>query len=146
MGSLVVIVFHVLRDRSPEVSLAEDHHAIQALGLDREHESLREGVQIRASRRQPDRGDTGTLQQLAEASCEQGISVVDEEPLGSQEPIEVIDQVPRDLLHPQPVRDRSDPRDLDLSRRQIDHEALPTQAGTLNDAFGGVYCNGADRA
>ena len=47
MGSLVVIVLHVLRDRSPEVLLTEDYQSTQALGFDREHESLGEGVQIR---------------------------------------------------------------------------------------------------
>jgi hypothetical protein len=93
-------VFNVLRDRSPEMPLAEDHQSIQTLGFDREHESLCEGVQIRASRRQPDRGDAGTVQQLAEPSCEQGISVVDEKPLPSEEAAEVVDQVSRHLLHP----------------------------------------------
>ena len=88
-------MFYVLLDDAPEVLLAKDHHAIQALGLDREHESLRDGVQIRAARRQPDRSDACTLQQLAELSCEQGILVVYEEPLLSQETTEVVDQVPR---------------------------------------------------
>ncbi len=62
MGPLAVVVLHVLRDRSPQMPLAEDHQAIQALGLDREHESLRVGVQIRTSRRQPHRGDANTLE------------------------------------------------------------------------------------
>jgi hypothetical protein len=57
-----------------------------------------------------------------EPSCEQGISVVDEEPILWREATEVVDQVPRHLLHPPPVGDRRDPRDLDLSRRQIDYE------------------------
>jgi len=47
MGSLEVIVLHVLRDRSPEVSLAEDHHPTQTFRFDREDESLSERVQIR---------------------------------------------------------------------------------------------------
>jgi len=47
MRSLMVIVFHVFRDRSPEVALAEDHQSTQALGFDREHETFRVRVQIR---------------------------------------------------------------------------------------------------
>ncbi len=103
MGSLVVVVLHVLRDRSPEVAFAEDHQSTQTLGFDREHESLGEGVQIWTSRRQPDRDDAGTLQQLAESSCEQGISVVDEVRLSSKEPSHLVHEIPRDLFHPRTV-------------------------------------------
>ncbi len=37
-------MLHKLRDRSTKMLLAEEHHAVQALGFDREHESLCEGV------------------------------------------------------------------------------------------------------
>ena len=111
MRPLVVIVFHVLRDRSPEVAFAEDYQSTQALGFGREHESLGEGVQIRASRWQPDRDDAGTLQQLAESSCEQGISVMDEVRLSSKEPSHLVHEVPRDLFNPKAFGYRTDPGD-----------------------------------
>ncbi len=51
MGSFQMIVLDVLVDRSSEMTLAEDDHAVQTLGLNRQHESFRIRVQIRASSR-----------------------------------------------------------------------------------------------
>jgi len=47
MCPLGVVVLDVLLDRSTKMPFADWHDAIQALGFDREHESLGEGVQIR---------------------------------------------------------------------------------------------------
>ncbi len=51
MSPLEVVVLEKLLDRSSEMTLAEDDHAVQALGFDRQHESFRIRVQIRASSR-----------------------------------------------------------------------------------------------
>ena len=41
MSSLEVVVLEELLDRSSEMPLAEDDHAVQAFGLDRQHKSFR---------------------------------------------------------------------------------------------------------
>ena len=50
MGSLAVVVLNVLCDRSPEVSLAEDHHPNQTFRFDRQDKSLRVSVLFRIYR------------------------------------------------------------------------------------------------
>ena len=77
--------------------LTEDHQSIEAFRLDPENESLRVGIQIRAPRRESHRLDAGLLEQLPEVLRIQRIPVVDQEPLVTQEPAEVVDQVPRQL-------------------------------------------------
>jgi hypothetical protein len=49
MVPLVVVVRHKLRDRSPQVALAQRHQSIEALTLDRQDEPLGERVEVRAS-------------------------------------------------------------------------------------------------
>ena len=44
--SLSVIVRDIHRDRAPKRTLAEEYHPSQALGLDRQHESLGEGSRL----------------------------------------------------------------------------------------------------
>ncbi len=51
MSPLEVVVLEKLLDRSSEMTLAEDDQAIQTLGFDRQHESFRVRIQIRASSR-----------------------------------------------------------------------------------------------
>ena len=48
-----VVVPHVLADQMPQVPLPYGDHTVEALASYREHPSFREGVQIRASCRQP---------------------------------------------------------------------------------------------
>ncbi len=44
------------------------------------------------------------------------IAIVNQEALPTQESADLIDQVPRHLMHPQPVGDWRDPRDLHSPR------------------------------
>ena len=47
MVSLLVIVLRVLKDRAPQMGLAQRNQAVQAFRLNRKHKSLRESVQVR---------------------------------------------------------------------------------------------------
>ncbi len=58
-------VLDILFDQMAEMTLAQDDHAVEALGLDREHEPLRVRVEIGASGRESGL-DSGDLEQLAE--------------------------------------------------------------------------------
>jgi hypothetical protein len=49
-----VIVPQILRNGSPQMRLAQGQDPVEALSPDRQHESFREGVRVRAARRQPD--------------------------------------------------------------------------------------------
>lgn len=50
MIALAVIVLDELRDCEAEVALTERNDLVEALGLERKHKPLRDGVQIGASR------------------------------------------------------------------------------------------------
>jgi hypothetical protein len=74
-----VEVSNILREQMPQVTLTEDDNAIQALGLDGEHEAFGVGVQTRTARRQPNGQYTSHLEQIADLLCVQRIAIVDQE-------------------------------------------------------------------
>ena len=47
MVPLLVIVLRVLKDRAPQMGLAQRNQTVQAFSLSRKHKSLRESVQVR---------------------------------------------------------------------------------------------------
>src|SRR5260370_10807403 len=77
MVALKVIVLDECSDGAPQVPLAEQYELVQALALDRQHEPLGVGVQVRAVRRQPDALDTCGAEHVAKLVGEERIAVVD---------------------------------------------------------------------
>ena len=63
--SLAMVVFYVLVDETTQMPLAERGHACETLLFDRPDEPLGIGVEIGTLRRQPNRLNTGALQDLA---------------------------------------------------------------------------------
>lgn len=62
MVALGVVVSQILADGVPQGTFAEEDHPVQALFLDRAHEPLQMGVQVRRARREQCRLDAGLLQ------------------------------------------------------------------------------------
>ena len=97
--AFAVIVLDEFGDEQTKMTLTKWHDMVQALGLDREHEALRVGVQIRTLHRQLDGRHVGA-ERFAEPGTEERLTILDELPLAAQKPIDDISQVARYLLHP----------------------------------------------
>ena len=70
---------------------------------------------VRAPRRQPDRLDATCTENVNELTSEQGSALVEHVTAVSKEPVEAIDKIPSDLLHPSTVRLAHDATDLDTA-------------------------------
>ena len=70
--SLAMVVFYVLVDETTQMPLAERDHACETLLCDRPDEPLGIGVEIGTLRRQPNRLNTGALQDLAKRPAYRG--------------------------------------------------------------------------
>jgi hypothetical protein len=101
--ALEMIVRDKLRDREAEVALTERNELVEAFALDREHESLRKGVQIWAAGRELEALDAGGAEDRAERLGEQRVAVMDQVALVSQESVDAVGQVASDLLDPRIV-------------------------------------------
>ena len=112
MVALVVVVLDVLADEEAEVALAEGDDAPETLLFNRPDKPLGIRVEIGTLRRQPNRVDTTTRQDLAVGLRVEGISVVNEVARGPQKAIDRVGQIASQLLHPRAVRLRVDPSDV----------------------------------
>ena len=86
--SLAMVVLDVLVNYLPQVAFTQQNDSVETFLLDGAHEPFRVGVQIRASRRQLDRLDTAALEDLAESTAEERISVVNQVPRSSEKAID----------------------------------------------------------
>ena len=102
--------------------LAERDDTSETLLLDRADEPFGVGVEIGTLRREPNRLDTGALQDLAKDPRVEGIAVVNQIAGGSQTAIDRVCQIPDQLLHPRAARLRVDPGDGHVAGLQVDHE------------------------
>ena len=78
MIALDMVVLDELGDGVPQVPLTKRHQLAEALGLDGQHELLREGVQVRAVRRELEALDASLTKDRAEGVGEERVAVVDE--------------------------------------------------------------------
>ncbi len=75
MGSFLVVVGHVLADCTAELSLAHWDQVVQALGLDREDESLSVRVQVRTACREPEAVDATVVEHGSESGGVERVAV-----------------------------------------------------------------------
>ena len=122
VGSLAMVVFSVLVDETTQMPLAERDHACETLLFDRPDEPLGIGVEIGTLRRQPNRLNTGALQDLAKDPRIEGIAVVNQMARPAQTAIDRVGQIAGLLLHPRAARLRVDPGDGHAAGSQLDHE------------------------
>ena len=102
--SLAMVVFYVLVDETTQMPLAERDHACETLLFDRPDEPLGIGVEIGTLRRQPNRLNTGALQDLAKDPRIEGIAVVNQMARPAQTAIDRVGQIAGLLLHPRAAR------------------------------------------
>ncbi len=77
--SLEVIVSHVLADRAAKRSFPKEDQSVEALGLDRQDESLCEGVEIRRFSREFEASNSGVSENGPEFVCELRIPIMKQE-------------------------------------------------------------------
>ena len=80
MVAFAAIMLDMVSDGAAQVILAERHDAIETLRLDRQHESLRVGIQVRRPCRKGHHGYAAVLQHSAELGCVQRVPVEDRIP------------------------------------------------------------------
>ena len=93
----LVIVPQAGGDGPAQRRFAEEHQAVQALGLDRQHEPPPVGVAIRCLLRGPDHLDTSDRQDAPELSRELGVAVADHKSVSAEESVHRIGSCPGDL-------------------------------------------------
>src|SRR5512140_1070979 len=98
--SLPVKVSKELDSGLPQRRLPEEDHAIQALLLQAPHESLQMRVEVRRTRRKPDRFHAGISEYGAERRAELGVAIHEKVRLVLEEPVTGVGQIPCGLFHP----------------------------------------------
>ncbi len=76
--ALPVVVLQVLSERLTQRGLAEEDHAIETFGLDREHEPLCKGVAVRSPGWRTNDSDSSVLEELPELGRELCVSITDQ--------------------------------------------------------------------
>ena len=129
--SLTMVMLDVLVNDEAQMPLAERDDAMETLLFDRPDEPLGIGVEIRALRRQPDRLNIATRQDLAKDPRVERIAVMNQLARGPQEAIDWIGQIAGHLFHPLAVGLRVDPGDVHTAGLQFDHEEdeIPPKTG-----------------
>ena len=137
--SLAMVVFYVLVDETTQMPLAERDHACETLLFDRPDEPLGIGVEIGTLRRQPNRLNTGALQDLAKDPRIEGIAVVNQMARPAQTAIDRVGQIAGLLLHPRAARLRVDPGDGHAAGSQLDHEEDEVPPATVTIGEGSAF-------
>jgi hypothetical protein len=122
MVSFEVVVLDILADDSPKVVLAKRHDPPEALGFDRTHEALGEGVEIGTSDWKPHGADVSSFEDCAKRLGEEWIAIHDEVARVAQEAIDIVSKIASNLLHPSVVRVVGDASDVHAPGFQVNHE------------------------
>jgi len=78
--------------------IGEGHDVTQTLGFRGQHESFRVRVRVRGPRGKPHRLHAAVAQHAPECGGLQGISVEDQDPCVSEDAVDDVGQVPRNLF------------------------------------------------
>jgi hypothetical protein len=117
-----VIMVDKFSDGRPEMPFAEEHHAIQALGLGGLDKPFGERVQIGTPRGQDQWRDAAVPQEAPKGRRVERISVQDDVLHAAEEAIAAVGEISSDLRHPDLVRFTCNSSDLHCSRLKLDHE------------------------
>ena len=112
----------VLADEPTQVSLAERDHAREQLASDAANEAFRESVQVRRKGRQLDRLNSRVTQDIACLLREDRVIVQDEVSLVTEESVEVVAQLSKDVGAPNAMALLNDSTERDDSSLEVDHE------------------------
>jgi hypothetical protein len=94
MVPLRMVVVHILADDGPKVTFAKRHYSTEALGLDRTHEPLCIGIQIRTSCWQSHGADGSSFEDCAKCLREEWIAIHDEVSDVAQEAVDIVSKRP----------------------------------------------------
>ncbi len=122
VAALAVIMGHVRADSSPERTLGEEDHPLEALALNRKHESLGVRVQIRGSDWQAHDVRSGAGENVTKLLRVLPVAIQDQVALLEEESVESIGQIVSHLEHEVAVRIRCDAGDVDASSRELQEE------------------------
>src|SRR5262249_42748591 len=117
MVAFTVVVHNEFGRCATNRAFAKEDQPVQARLLDRAHESLCIGVQIRTSRWESYRLHAHIGKHAQELYREQRISIVDQVAFALEDSVHRISKVAPDLVHPEPIRNRCNASDLHLPRR-----------------------------
>ncbi len=98
--ALEIVVHDIFGDEESEMPLAKRNHAAQTLASNGSDEALREGVEVRAPRRQADAAHAGSTEQQREIEAKHRVAVVDQEAGVFQKPVHRIQQAARGCSQP----------------------------------------------
>ena len=118
----MLVMLGVFRDNMAQVPLAEDDHAIEALGFDRADEAFGVGVEVGTPWWQPNGLDTARSEHRIERCREEWITIVDQVAVLEQEAIEAVHERPSDSDHPVAIWILGDPCDGHSAGGQVDDE------------------------
>ncbi len=119
--SLEMIVSHVLTDSPPERPFSKEDQSVEAFCLDRQNESLGEGVQVRRLGREFETSHAGVSESGSEFVCELGVSVVKQDAFAFEEAL-VSREFTSDLFHESTVGVGRDARDFHSSIGDLHEE------------------------
>src|SRR5262249_15716787 len=123
MVPLKVIMRHEPSDPISQQILTKKDHLIQTAFFESSHETFCICIQIRRSRRQVNRVDSGTGKDTEKFVRIKRIPIIDEITFACEETIDGIGHVACDLCHPQPIRTTSkarySTRRVEMSRRAM---------------------------
>src|SRR5688572_19598351 len=122
MRSLGVVVGAVLREGVAQRPWSDEDHSVQALRLDRTHESLGERVAVRRSGRAEDDATAVVFERTPERIAELPVAIEDQEPLLPQKSVDAVGQIPSDLIHEVVVGVRRAADDRHGARGEVDDE------------------------
>src|SRR5260370_33626279 len=102
--------------------LSKRNDPVETLAANRQHEPLRERVQVWAPRRKPHHLGPCSREHLPKLPRVQWVTGHEEVPRSSQEASHRIEEITRHLVHPEPVWLAADPGDIDLPDPSVDYE------------------------
>src|SRR6266403_5332898 len=102
--------------------LSERHDPVETLAANRQHEPLRERIEVRAPCGKPHHLGAPSRECRPKLPRVQRIAVHEEISLPSQKAVHCVEEVARHLVHPQRVWLTADPGDGDLPVCEIDDE------------------------
>jgi hypothetical protein len=118
-----VVVLGIVPKDCLQMARSDDQDPIEALGLDRLHPTLCEGVGARCCDRGSNDIDASSSEDLIEATAVLGIAVVDEESHGRASILEAHREVAPLLSDPHRVGAGGAAGDMDTPARELDEES-----------------------
>ena len=104
------------------MTFTQRHKLPETLGFHGENEPFRMGIEIWTPSREQQQRHAGILQHRSERLGIERVTVENEVASAPEKSIVAIGEIPSNLFHPSSIRGRANPRDLDSSSFEVNHE------------------------